>query len=154
MQSLEAERSRSARTGAPFSVLTIDLDNFKMLNDTRGHAVGDEALRVVAALLTKSARAMDLSARMGGDEFCVLLPGADESVGRSIAQRLPAAATEEFHRREWTIGMSIGIATTSGVSETVDELLGRADENMYKERQARRRYSLSATDLEGSGRTG
>jgi GGDEF domain-containing protein len=84
LQSLEAERSRSARTGAPFSVLTIDLDNFKMLNDTRGHAVGDEALRVVAALLTKSARAMDLSARMGGtNSVCCSPARMPESGSRS-----------------------------------------------------------------------
>jgi len=153
-RSIEAERSRSQRTGEPYSVLSLDLARFKRLNDTLGHAAGDEALRVVAAVLSESSRAMDVSARMGGDEFCVLLPGADESVANSIARRLLAAATDEFQRRGWPIGMSIGIATTSGATETVDELLRRADENMYEERQTRRRCSLSATDSEGSGRTG
>ncbi len=145
-QALGVERSRSARTGTPFSVLTIDLDNFKMLNDTRGHAVGDEALRVVAALLTKSARAMDLSARMGGDEFCVLLPGADVGIGESVARRLVAAATEEFRRRGWPLGLSIGIATTYGDAETADELLHRADAEMYRDKKMRRRGPAPAAD--------
>jgi len=69
MQSLEAERSRSGRTGEPYSVLSLDLDQFKKLNDTLGHAAGDEALRVVADVLSEGARGMDVSARMGGDEF-------------------------------------------------------------------------------------
>lgn len=142
IQSLEAERSRSARTGQPFSVLSLDLDKFKKLNDTQGHVVGDKALRVVATVLSNSARAMDVSARMGGDEFCVLLPGADEDVGKLIAQRLLATATEEFRRRGWPIGMSIGIATTTGASETVDELLHRADGRMYEEKQSRHRDSV------------
>lgn len=139
MQSLETERSRSARTGQPFSVLSLDLDRFKMLNDTLGHAAGDEALRVVAAVLSDGARAMDLSARMGGDEFCALLPGADASVGKAIARRLSTAATDEFRRRGWRLGLSIGVVTTSGASETVDELLRRADDSMYLEKQAHKR---------------
>lgn len=143
MQSLEAERSRSDRTGEPFSVLSLDLDQFKKHNDTLGHAAGDEALRVVAGVLSASARAMDVTARMGGDEFCVLLPEADESVAGSIARRLLAAADEEFRRRGWSIGISIGSAT-AGASESVDELLRRADDAMYEQKQARRRGGVSA----------
>lgn len=143
-QSLAAERSRSTRTGVPFSVLSIDLDRFKWLNDTLGHAVGDEALKVVAALLSASARAMDLSARMGGDEFCMLLPGADAAVADSVVRRLQAAATEEFRRRGWPLGMSIGIATTRGDAETADELLRRADEAMYLQKRARRNDPMIA----------
>ncbi len=143
-QSLAAERSRSARTGEPFSVLSIDLDRFKRLNDTLGHAAGDEALKAVAALLSASARAMDLSARMGGDEFCMLLPGADAAVADSVARRLQAAATEEFRRRGWPLGMSIGIATTRGDAETADALLRRADEAMYLQKRARRNGPMIA----------
>lgn len=138
MLSLEAERSRSARTGQPYSLLSIDLDRFKALNDSRGHAVGDEALRIVAAALGDASRTMDVSARMGGDEFCVLLPGADGSVAGAIAGRLRAAAAEEFRRRGWPIGMSLGVVTATGAAETTDELLRRADEAMYREKQARR----------------
>ena len=133
MQSLEAERNRSDRTGVPFSVLSLDLDQFKRLNDTHGHAAGDEALRVVAGVLSGGARAMDVSARMGGDEFSVLLPEADASVARSIAQRLLAAATDEFQRRDWSIGISLGIVTAIGAAETADEMLRRADDAMYGE---------------------
>ena len=146
MQSLEAERSRSGRSGEPYSVLSLDLDQFKKLNDTLGHAAGDEALRVVASVLSAGARGMDVSARMGGDEFCVLLPGADESIARSIAQRLLAAATDEFQRRGWPIGVSIGIATSSSASETIDALLHRADQTMYEEKQARKYGRVSGRD--------
>ena len=153
MQSIEAERGRSQRTGEPYSVLSLDVDQFKKLNDTLGHAAGDEALRVVAGMLSESSRTMDVSARMGGDEFCVLLPGADKNVANAIARRMIGAATEEFRRRGWPIGLSIGIATASGASESVDELLRRADEHMYGEKQAHRRCSASVADSEGSGRT-
>lgn len=153
MHTLEAERSRSQRTGEPYSVLSLDVDQFKKLNDTLGHAAGDEALRVVAGVLSESSRTMDVSARMGGDEFCVLLPGADESVANAIARRLIGAATEEFRRRGWPIGLSIGIATASGASESVDELLSRADGNMYEEKRVHRRCSAPVTDAEASSRT-
>lgn len=152
MQSLEAERNRSDRTGEPFSVLSLDLDQFKKLNDAFGHAVGDEALLAVAGVLTDSARAMDISARMGGDEFCLMLPGTDAGTARSIAQRLRTAAADMFRRRGWPIGLSIGIATTVGATETVDELLRRADDMMYEEKQARRRRGVSAADSPGDGR--
>lgn len=153
MQSLEAERSRSDRTGEPFSLLSLDLDQFKKLNDSRGHKVGDEALLVVAGVLSETARAMDVSARTGGDEFSVLLPGADERVGRSIARRLRTVAVDAFRCRGWPIGMSIGVATTSGTAETADEILRRADESMYQEKM-RRRGSVPAADPEGGDRAG
>lgn len=153
MQSLEAERSRSDRTGVPFSVLSLDLDRFKTLNDTLGHAVGDEALRVVAGVLSDSARAMDVSARMGGDEFSVLLPEADADVAEAIAQRLLAGCADEFRRRGWPIGISIGIATGVGAAETIDDLLRRADDSMYEQKQARRHGSVPAAAAGEDDRT-
>lgn len=150
MLSLEAERNRSARTGRPYSLLSIDLDGFKMLNDTRGHAVGDEALRIVAAVLSRASRAMDLSARMGGDEFCILRPGADAGLATSIAARLHASASEEFRGRGWPLGLSIGVATATGAEETVDELLRRADDAMYRNKLSRRRGAASSRASEGT----
>lgn len=155
MRSVEAERNRSGRSGEPFSVLSVDVDDFKALNDTRGHAVGDEALRVVADLLAGGARTMDVSARTGGDEFCVLLGAADAAVAEEIARRLRSASAEEFRRRGWPLGLSIGIATTRGTSETVDQLLSRADAAMYREKQGhRRRASPDRPAAPGTGQAG
>lgn len=148
MQSLESERSRSLRSGRPFSVLSVDLDRFKALNDTLGHAAGDEALRVVARILTAGARAVDVSARMGGDEFCVLLTEADAGIAAEIARRLQAAATAEFSRCGWSLGLSIGVVTSRGVAETIEQLLDRADEAMYLEKRARRDRPISAEEPE------
>jgi diguanylate cyclase (GGDEF)-like protein len=132
MRMLEAERNRSAHTGKPYSILYLDIDRFKTLNDTLGHAVGDEALRVVAGILRAHSRRMDVPARLGGDEFVVLLSDTHETDCRIIADRLHRAVADEIEKRWWPIGVSIGTTTIRGAEKTADEILRAADQAMYR----------------------
>lgn len=135
MEWLEAERVRSRRSGRPFSVLSVDVDRFKALNDSRGHAVGDDALRCVARVLAACARAMDVPARVGGDEFCLLLPETDEETARVVVHRLAEDSSREFRHRGWPIALSIGVATARGSTEGAEDVLSRADKAMYREKR-------------------
>jgi diguanylate cyclase (GGDEF)-like protein len=127
------ERSRG-RTSHPFGVLFIDLDDFKILNDTLGHARGDDVLVAAAQRVAASLRPTDTAARLGGDEFAVLLEDvADEEMALSIAIRLADALREPIDLGDVapSIAASIGVAVSGMDGETADDLLGKADVAMY-----------------------
>ena len=135
---LEAEQNRSSRNNTPFSVLYFDIDHFKTLNDTLGHAAGDEALQIVAEILRTQSRSMDAPARIGGDEFVMLLPGTNEADCRLIAKRIKQALVSEIGQRRWPIGISIGMTTVCGSAQTTEEILRAADQAMYRVKRASR----------------
>jgi diguanylate cyclase (GGDEF)-like protein/PAS domain S-box-containing protein len=124
---------------AELAVLFVDLDDFKSINDTLGHAAGDELLRLVARRMPSVLRAEDTACRMGGDEFAFLLEGADRSRAEDVAARILAALAEPFEvgEREVTLSASIGIATrltavdSTRSAEVADEILRDADTAMY-----------------------
>ena len=118
---------------SPTSVLAIDLDAFKALNDTAGHLVGDHVLQRVVATLEGASRAGDMVGRPGGDEFILLLPGADTDVAERVAARIH----DELERNEVPITVSIGIATATGPEEA-RTLLARADQALYAAKRAGR----------------
>ena len=127
--------ARLARRGSGLAVLLLDLDGFKLINDSLGHQVGDEVLVTVAKRILKSSRTSDTVARLGGDEFVILLEeDANESTAASVARRILGILREPFlcQGREVSLGGSIGIAFTSGTDATsTDELLRDADAAMY-----------------------
>ena len=133
---LEAEQSRSYRHNTPFSVLYLDIDHFKTLNDTLGHAAGDEALQIVAETLRTQSRRMDAPARIGGDEFVMLLPDTDATDCRLIAERIQKSLTSAIDQRRWPIGISIGTTTACGSGQTTEEILRAADQAMYRAKRA------------------
>jgi len=123
-------------------VLFLDLDDFKIVNDTLGHGAGDRLLRVVAERINGCVRADDLAARLGGDEFAVLLldnPNLDRSL--AVAQRIIEALQVPFQigGQEIAVGASIGIAATSRADDTADVLLRNADVAMYTAKAAGKR---------------
>jgi len=133
---LELAHARRNRSG--LGVLFIDLDDFKRINDSFGHAAGDELLRATAARLRSHLRETDSIARLGGDEFAVLLPGA--LVARDaelVATKLLAALDEPVHFEGHMLRVraSIGMAMYPGDASEADELLRRADEAMYRAKQ-------------------
>ena len=131
-QALERQRGRDGR---PFAVLFIDLDDFKTLNDTLGHARGDDVLVAAARRVSESLRPADTAARLGGDEFAVLLDGIDdEETALSIAIRLADSLREPIELGDISpaIAASIGVALSGTEDETADDLLRNADIAMYE----------------------
>jgi len=130
---------RRARSEAGLAVMFVDLDNFKKVNDSLGHAVGDELLRLVATRLRGVLRAEDTACRLGGDEFAFLLEDATASRAEAVAGRILAALAQRFELGGRTVELSasIGIAVRSGAvddvtsTSTADELLRDADTAMY-----------------------
>jgi diguanylate cyclase (GGDEF)-like protein len=126
----------AARTGAPTSLLFIDLDNFKDVNDRLGHATGDEVLRTVGAALSRVVRRSDLAARLGGDEFALLLLGSDESDARRIAEKVRDSLCQAFARQALPVTLSIGIAAADSGGTGFRDLLAAADRAMYAAKAA------------------
>jgi diguanylate cyclase (GGDEF)-like protein len=139
--------TKARRQDLPLSVLLIDIDHFKKLNDIHGHAVGDEALKLLAGLLQDMFRGSDLACRYGGEEFVVLLPGADLQVAASRAEELRHRCEEMkliAQGQPISFTLSIGVAAlNSGVSQP-DELLKRADDALYTAKhQGRNRVEVA-----------
>lgn len=142
----EAALAESRRSGRPLALLALDVDHFKRINDQGGHQLGDTVLREVAQCCRASLRASDLAARIGGEEFALLLPATDLAQARQLAERLrqdiatlqlPAAVT-----------VSIGCAElTPEMPHSVDALLARADEALYAAKDAGRNRVSSARRL-------
>jgi GGDEF domain-containing protein len=122
------QRATADRQGEPIVLAVIDLDDFKLVNDARGHAAGDRLLVELAAVWTASLRPGDLLARFGGDEFVLLLSGAPEDQVDPLLARLALA-----HPAPWTAG---AVLCTS--DETLDEAIDRADRRLYVAKEPRR----------------
>lgn len=124
----------SKRTGQRMGVLFLDLDNFKLVNDSLGHAAGDQLLRVVASIITGCLRESDTAARLGGDEFGVLLTSLAEEIDADrLARKVIHALSRPIpiHGRSVYCSVSIGIATVPGNGADADDLLRKADTAMY-----------------------
>jgi diguanylate cyclase (GGDEF)-like protein len=129
-----------ARDGEQTGLLLLDLDHFKEINDTLGHHVGDELLRLVSARLRAAVREGDTVARFGGDEFAVLCPAlTDVSVAEELAQRLVDALAEPFGLEQISlhVGASVGIALLPLHADEVDQLVQRADIALYQAKAER-----------------
>jgi diguanylate cyclase (GGDEF)-like protein len=135
---LNYEISRHRRHSRRFSVLALDLDGFKQVNDRFGHAAGDEILREIARSLEKAVRDQDTVARMGGDEFCVLAPEIGWEDAERLAERLELAVQTAVGGLD-TLGVSVGFAVFPDEGWTPEHLLVRADEaGMETKRRAKR----------------
>ena len=138
-QELAKESERVARYGVPAAVLVIDLDNFKGVNDTFGHPAGDDLLKQVAALLHRHMRHTDVVARIGGDEFAVLLPQTDAEAAARVADGVVKALgrhTAVLVGREVRVTASIGLTLCNGLTDA--EILAHADLAMYEAKQTGR----------------
>jgi diguanylate cyclase (GGDEF)-like protein len=129
------------RQNRPLSLLMIDLDYFKAVNDTHGHAAGDETLKMLVELGHATLREGDILARYGGEEFCVLLPETDVNTAAQVAERLRlAVATARISGPEVPFGVtaSIGVAGWHESEATVEQALNRADQALYQAKDSGR----------------
>jgi diguanylate cyclase (GGDEF)-like protein len=127
----EIERVRSQREGTTISVLAVDVDEFKALNDTVGHPTGDKVLRQVSAALQHWTREVDAIARIGGDEFAVLLPGAEGAEALLVAEDLCSAISRSPWPGDLRVSLSIGVTTSPKGAPEFGELWQAADAAMY-----------------------
>ena len=127
----QMEINRSMRYNRPFTIAFIDVDNFKIINDTFGHTMGDAVLRIIAANIKAHLRKTDIVARVGGDEFVVLLPETDADVTPVVMSNMQRALISEMAQNGWPITFSIGVLTLTAPQLSVDEMLGRVDQLMY-----------------------
>lgn len=143
---LEAELERARRTGAGLSLIVADLDSFKQLNDSHGHAAGDQALRQVADAMRSSRRSWDAIARVGGEEFALLAPHTDEHGAYILAERVRTAIERSLARGpEGPLTASFGIASHPGHGQSAEALLQAADQALYAAKRLGRNRSVVAS---------
>jgi diguanylate cyclase (GGDEF)-like protein/putative nucleotidyltransferase with HDIG domain len=130
-EALDGEWRRSARSGRPFSVIMMDLDGFKQVNDEGGHLEGDRVLAAVANLLDSKSRQSNVVARYGGDEFAILMPETNTEQAEILAERLRSALQADHFLRAHHVTASIGVASFPTHGPTPEEVLSVADSGMY-----------------------
>ncbi|WKA53224.1 sensor domain-containing protein [Planococcus shixiaomingii] len=133
------------------AVLFLDLDRFKFINDSLGHHIGDEFLKIVADRLRESIRHTDTVGRFAGDEFAVLLPNSEKEEAIALAKRLNQAMAEPFEvmGHSVSVSASIGIAFSSGIDESVDGLIKKADTAMYyTKKYGKNNYTVYTEELD------
>jgi len=152
LEALDREIRRSERYGTELSILFIDLDRFKLVNDTHGHLVGSNTLRQLSRLLEGCVRQVDTVARYGGDEFTILLADTGARLGRSVAERIRQSVErhpfEAGSGRTLRLTCSVGISTYPAHGRTREALLDAADKAMYRAKSLGRNRLCSADELE------
>lgn len=135
---LQKEMDFSIRTGGNLSVLMLDIDDFKKVNDLYGHVIGDTVLADVAAIISRSVRAKDLAGRYGGEEFLVVLSNADGKTASSVASRIVRSVEAHTFQENVRVTISCGIGRFE--KENMSELITKADKNLYEaKRQGKNR---------------
>jgi diguanylate cyclase (GGDEF)-like protein len=133
---LRRELARVTRSGARLALVMFDIDDFKSINDTLGHAAGDDVLRIFARCATARTRKGDLLGRMGGDEFLLMLPETDVAHAHAIAERIRADFAAAAAQRSMTVGVSVGIASSTSAA-SAPGVIAEADRAMYRDKAAR-----------------
>jgi diguanylate cyclase (GGDEF)-like protein/PAS domain S-box-containing protein len=133
MDTLERELRRADRGQHSFTVLLLDLDDLKRINDRLGHLAGNRALKRLAKVMTEQCRGTDLAARYGGDEFAVLLIESDQGMAQQVAQRIEARVRDD--KEEPLISVSVGMAIYPGDGRTAHDLLEAADRQLYRRKK-------------------
>lgn len=127
----QRELARAKRTQQPTTLAYIDLDDFKLLNDSSGHSQGDQALVTVADILKTQSRVTDVAARVGGDEFALLLPDTDPDSAKVAIDRIREKLLDTTSKTDWNIGFSIGVVTFLSSPESLETAIDRVDRLMY-----------------------
>jgi diguanylate cyclase (GGDEF)-like protein len=149
----EPQLSRSRRAKLPVSLLMLDLDHFKRINDTYGHLAGDDVLRAFSILVRNCLRKEDLLARYGGEEFVVLLPGSSQEAAAALGERIrDEVASKPFDANRHLVRVTVSVGVSSESSDTLpslESMLGRADEALYAAKhQGRNRVVVLPPQLE------
>lgn len=148
---IKKEAIRAMRQNQKFTVIGLDLDHLKQINDTYGHNYGDIAIKTIAEVLKSNARSIDIAARMGGEEFNLILPGVDIEGGCIAAERIRKAIESVELEKIGHITASLGVATYPDQSDDLEELLELTDQAMYEsKRNGRNRVTIAKPSYETS----
>ena len=149
LRRLDEEYARSRRERTPIAVLYMDIDNFKRVNDTLGHAEGDRVLRTVASIIKRECGPIDVPGRYGGEEFIVVVPGSGESYALDLAERIRKGVEDEFKDTPYKVTISIGVAVQPPLpARSGVELLDMADKAMYyAKRHGKNRVVLATPEI-------
>ncbi len=140
----QREHAKAERYQRSYSLLLLDMDNLKALNDQFGHEAGNRAIRLVASIIKRITRSTDTAARYGGDEFVVLLPETPKPSAMEVAQRIRASvynATLDLPESVTKTSVSVGVASFPGDGNKIRDLLAKADADMYRDKELRRASS-------------
>jgi diguanylate cyclase (GGDEF)-like protein len=148
MDTLEREVRRAERSHHSFSVLLLDLDGLKRINDRLGHLTGNGALKRLAEVMKEQCRSTDLAARCGGDEFAVVLIESDQSMAEHVAQRIEACVRD--NQEEPRLSVRIGMAVYPGDGRTAQDLLEAADQQLYGRKRKIRSRNVTAGSSKSS----
>jgi diguanylate cyclase (GGDEF)-like protein len=129
---LQMEIDRIRRYPHPITMVYIDIDNFKLVNDLFGHKIGDEVLRCIANELKSQLRTTDTIARVGGDEFALLLPSAHQQQAQVVLSKVRVHLQEEMRRRNFPVTFSMGVVTCLAPPHSTEQIINMADELMYE----------------------
>lgn len=129
-ETLEREIERSKRYNSPLSILLMDVDNFKMFNDTYGHLQGDKVLKITARHLARDLRKADILARFGGDEFAIILPETNREGAISVGKKMEHSVAQQKYK-DWRLGLCVGVGIYQQ-GMTLEGLIEQADRNLYK----------------------
>ncbi len=129
---LRREMDRARRYGRRFTVAYFDLDKFKTINDTLGHAEGDSVLRTLVSAVRAHTRSTDMVGRLGGDEFALLLPETDHDHAAAAVEKVRAGIVHDFRRRGWDVTVSVGSYAGSNDDTDAEEIIRKADRRMYE----------------------
>lgn len=132
MERLDLIRHRSKRFAEVFTITYLDLDNFKVINDTQGHLEGDRVLQAVALSLSLNIREVDQVARLGGDEFAIIFSSLDQIAAKQVLAKVHRHLMEVMSKKSWPITFSIGSITFTQPMETSREMIRAVDDLMYQ----------------------
>lgn len=132
---LELERVRSERSGEPMTLVYLDVDNFKQVNDTMGHSKGDEVLRQVVSVLRENLRPTDSVGRLGGDEFAILMPRTNRLQSENVVSRLRELLLAATLESKMPVTFSIGVAAFTSPPASTEEAIRMGDQLMYNAKQ-------------------
>lgn len=130
------ELNRARRTNQPITLAYLDIDSFKEINDRNGHNLGDKVLHTVAQSICTSIRRTDIVARMGGDEFAMLLPNTSREASSKLLEKVFNVLTVAMSQKSWPVTFSVGAVTFLSAPESVERMIERADQTMYSVKQS------------------
>ena len=146
----QIETARASRYGHPFTTVYVDLDNFKTVNDTMGHKVGDDLLVKTVRLISQSIRPTDFLARLGGDEFVILFSDTDTQSAQEAIRRIERRFHSEMAEKGLPVTLSVGLVTFLSPPASVSEMIQMADKLMYEAKMAGKRRIVSGVYSEGT----